>query len=914
MESEFDMDAVTIDGAWKVAGEIFRAALTEDRFQPRWTLDAEALLALTRFAKETRALAALLPPGALTASEDAVAHHIAILLRAFALALTRQSALHSVERRTHQAPGERASLDMESEALRPKGAEPRLRLALDHLARADVDVLGPPFERLSDLVDAPLASPVYKALCAVFAQAALSADAIPPALDLATPAARTPFERLYLLAHAEAMTSPLGAAFVRALHATASMSPSFLRGVLMRSLSASRVRSMFGEADALRIPHLPLEAFDLDLLATWTEPPNFQRHATPRPLLGLIDELLAKHRIVIVCGAPGRGQSLTARKITSAWADRHVTVDPSMASDLTFPLVIDGGRDIAHHDPSLGAAVRCALQRKADSLGITAVIDEASLAVTSPGDRVVYVVDGLDEAGLTLTATEALFRDLVHATRDTHRAIVFSRKAALPDTKAFAEHPIVYIEDLSPHTSPAGGQIAAWLERWNLRSGKAPLTVEQFKERGLVDAAGTPLVLFMRALTWEAQPPTDGSDDEGVARPGLGQPQGPQGALHERFFRQLATAQCDHARACDAATWEAFTRLLHAVSERHPGEVAFLEDDPSAARAQGMLWLLSRLAWAIHGRRGRGQALTVQDAVRLLEAELGVTAEPWGRQLVRAAMTLMLPLEPAGEDGPLVFGHRAFREFFVARYWALVLRRIVARPGAEARRVHEGTLLEGRLLGAADESFAFLLEKLNGPSWSEAEREALLQWAHDAFVDETSDFLRPERPRWEEDRRPALREAALAIGSLMSGATGMVVGERRALKTLLASLSITVPERSVKAPRFSCEDADLEGVNLAGFDLEGANLPRANLVDANLVGTNLVGANLSGANLTRANLLSVKLGRANLAGAHLEDVSAFLADFRGANLLGASLEEKALMGAKLEGALRDPPKPTGKKR
>ncbi|AKT40456.1 pentapeptide repeat-containing protein [Chondromyces crocatus] len=945
------MNPVTVDGALTVAAGIFRAALTEDRFQPRWTLDPAALLTLTHFAEESRVLAGMLPPGSIGAPGVVLAQHVAVTLRAFALALNRQQVLDGRRHPTPlQAPGTRTTRDVEHEPPRPddpgqplpeqrsKDAERRLKLALDHLARADGRPLAAPFDPRSARLDAPLASPVHQALLHAFAHpAATSApgeNGTPPWLDRETPEARATFERLYVLCHAEAMTSALGSSLVRAIHAIAPRSPQLLRGALLRSLCTWGAQHVFGEVDAVSIPHLPLEALDVGPAATWKPPPNHPRTPAAETVQGLLEQLLAISPIVLVCGAPGCGKSLIARKIAAAWAASQVTARASATtSDLPVPIVIDGGVDFASHDPCLSTALRRALLRQAEGLGLAQLVDDEARKPPSDSERVIYIVDGLDEAGLSRAGVASLFNDLLQTTSDTHRAVVFLRWEAIPDAKEISSLPTVTLHPSLGGYYGSRTDTARWLELWNQRNGKAMLSMGQLIARVPGEALKTPLLLFMAALTCETQPSGEGWDDEGMPASFQGHEPSVLGALYERFFRRLTLDQCDHARTHDPATWEAVGRLLQALRERHPADLSGPEHAPTA-RARAMLWLLSRFAWATHAHQGHGETLSPTDAARLLQRELGLPPETSGRLLVRAAQSILLQADTPGEDGPLVFGHRTFREFFVARYWALVLRRVIAEPDRADRRSHETTLLEGRLLGATDESFSFLLGMLNGPSWSEPQRRALVPWAQASFLDETPDFLRPERPRPEDDRRPALREAALAIGSSLSGSPGIVATEPTTLKTLLTRLSITVSEPILRAPRFSCDDADLEGVDLRRCHLDGANLPRANLTSANLEHASLSGANLSGAtlqygclnwadlsgatlagaNVSRTVLYKANLRGANLAGADFREVNAFLTDLRDTNLVGARLDQNQLLTAKMEGALRDPPKPGGQQR
>jgi hypothetical protein len=186
-------------------------------------------------------------------------------------------------------------------------------------------------------------------------------------------------------------------------------------------------------------------------------------------------------------------------------------------------------------------------------------------------------------------------------------------------------------------------------------------------------------------------------------------------------------------------------------------------------------------------------------------------------------------------------------------------------------------------------------------SWSEGERRRLVLWAEAIFEDEHQEFGERARPRvradatlWN-DQRAALREAALAIGSMTRGSSGIRVNEPRFLRSMLAWFWLNNETACVIAPRAQLSRATLSDANLIGANLRGANLREADLREAKLIEADLREAKLIEADLSEAALIDANLSGANLSGANLN----------GAHLCGANLIRANLRGANLSGARHD---------
>ncbi len=300
--------------------------------------------------------------------------------------------------------------------------------------------------------------------------------------------------------------------------------------------------------------------------------------------------------------------------------------------------------------------------------------------------------------------------------------------------------------------------MAEWLENWNRLSGKPPITMEQLEARGLLEIVTTPILLFMAALTWNAE------HQAGVPLV--------KADIYEQFFRQIAAGKCKQDQDQHQPVIEASRRLLESLVQLREIPPQAPGDDEPTSRALAMLWLMARIAWEGQRCLQQGRDLSVHDVTTILRGELGIQNDPKTEELVRIGVLLVLQADHHGGNDRILFGHKSFREFLVARYWASQLRRIVAAPPKQRANV-EKKLLGARLLG--DGTFDFLVQILDGAEW-DRERGKLVDWASDCFNDEAPRFGDPDAKAWRTDRQPIFREAALAIRELCEGLGGTVGG------------------------------------------------------------------------------------------------------------------------------------------
>ncbi len=310
-----------------------------------------------------------------------------------------------------------------------------------------------------------------------------------------------------------------------------------------------------------------------------------------------------------------------------------------------------------------------------------------------------------------------------------------------------------------------------------------------------------------------------------------------------------------------------------------------------------MLWLMSRVAWKMKcledavWLEGRKESFEPWHARIVVRDELGLERDDTIARTIQ--LGLLLALQANLEEGSVrfLFGHRSFREFLVARYWASRLRVLIRDEERRWELSPSEPLLGGRLLGGDDGSYLFLRDCL--ARWPEAERARLVRWAQRCFDDER--FMEGAT-EIQRDRRALLREAAPAIAAA-AGARGLAARSERTLLSLLAWFWVQQIDVILRAPWLRARGARLAQADLRGAHLLGADLTGAHLGAADLGGAILCLASLRGAYLHDARLRGADLRRASLRGATLSG-----ADLRGADLRGADLSGADLSGARLRGA------------
>jgi hypothetical protein len=884
------MEPTTILAAVTALSKGFKLVQAAYKVGEKWSLDHDELEKLESLVGASQDFAGLFAGGGVAPPARLIAIHTAIATRAFSIALRDHwagsaSMAPGFEKRSW---GQRFRLS-EKEEERATDIDTRLARAVDRIARLGEGGAPKAFEAITGIVDDPIASPCYGALWEAFTNPQLDDGKQARLIELEDPGARLEFERRYRLAYAESLSSSSDLA--RGIFELKAERPRLLRELVVRRVSTWKGRHVFGNADTPGVPTMPLGDIYVEPDGKRQEERDGQLIETTKPLRTLVRELMAEHKIVVVRGDFGQGKSLTARTLACEWAVEYITDKETRSTDLWYPLFVKCGEDFPNHEPALKRFVARALQRHAREIGIDLAEDDDAVVGPSGATHTVYLIDGLDEVALTQGEVESFFRDLGTSIGGNGRAIVFSRKGMIPSPEKRRGIPVVDVMHLRVEGDQPGGQVADWLARWNRLSGRSPISLEQIEKRNLLEIARTPILLFMAAITWS----DERADGDEVTR----------AEIYERFFRQIAAGKCQQDQDGHKPVADASQKLLERLVEKGELDKPLPGVPQNESQAMAMLWVLARIGWESRRCMERNESLTLLEVSTILKSEIGI-GEASVLETIKVGVLLVLQADQQGGNDQILFGHKSFREFLVARYWADRLKKIVALRH-DKRGALEKQLLGARLLEDDDESFVFLMQIVNGSEWNDALRERLVEWAGDCFNSEAPDFADPDAPSWLNDRRPVLREAALAIGSSAKGSAGIQAAGVMTLRSMLGWFQTKDTDPSVRAAtlksprarlgRVHLVRANLEGANLEGANLEGANLKGANLEGANLVQANLVQANLAGANLAGANLAGANLAGANLAGANLFRANLFRANLFRANLFRANLE-----GAYLEGA------------
>lgn len=782
----------------------------------------------------------------------------------------------------------------------------RMKLALSSLKSlanpGDLPAGPQEWRQVEALTGSPLATPYYRVIWHAFTNPNLEDPEDPrlPLIDLEGDA-RLEFERHFLLAYHQELNSAAGQPLQEYLR---SLSGDYL-GRLLRELLLKDMER-WGERHIFRnvsrhewsaeagIPFLPLARMYVEPDATAA----LAGEKSAGPVISLIEALLKepKKHVLIVKADFGMGKSLTARTLAQRWAHQFL-IERQPSSELILPVFIRCAEDLPSDDFNLEQVVRRAWKRQASNLDLELKTTDAALAPPEKNQRTVFLIDGLDEVIFDERRLKTFFERVREQTSSNHRFILLSRPGALPPEQDLEDTPVI---EILPWREK---QIDGWLGHWRQAHEGAGPTLQELKARQLVKLASTPILLFMIAQTW--------SQDSQGAGTSLS-------ALYEGFFSQIAKGKHDVAREKHRNIYEASKTLREHLIKK--GLI-----DQSSSEPDAMLWLMSRVAWEAtkHEQRRKflgddgPEELTEREIDNLIEQELGIRAAPETFKVIQVGLLLSMQAHmSAGRASRLLFGHKTFREFLVARYWADRLRALAQAREREWEKLEE-SLLDGRLLSREDRTFEFLLEMLNGkplPRHSQApfglaqgHLRELTDWAQHRFASEEQRYP-PRRPSaLREDRMPWLREAALAIGSCLEGSVGVKVEDALTVRTMLAWFWLRRIGPIIIAPKVQWKGAllselSLRGANFREADLRGVHFTGADLRAGSYKPCDFTRARLEGANLLGALCDQALFVEASLMNANLEEGVFQFADFSSACLRGASLSNANLKGARLKKA------------
>ncbi|WNG53420.1 NACHT domain-containing protein [Archangium gephyra] len=843
-------------------------------------------------------------------SLDMEALHLGVITRCFGQALGRHWAFN----KSMVPKGFRLFMSKEE---RKRADEINVRM---NLATEDLEGLGRPgdlpagvgaWRHAGALSSGPLATPYYRALWRAFTDPKLEDGeaGTPPLIDLGE-TGRLEFERHFLLAYHQVLSTSAGQPLQSYLERLAGdYRRDLLRELFIKDMAAWNERHTFGNIERHDrrtedpIPFMPLGQMYVQPDARLGGEGKKQEHEeeTSAPVLELVERLLGeqKKNVLVIKADFGMGKSLTSRTLAQRWARRFLN-GQAPSPELVLPVYIRCADDLPDEGFDLEQTVRRAWMRQAEDLGLPLKLDDKALSPPGQEQRAIFLFDGLDEVILGERRLESFFKHLREQASNRHHFIVFSRPGALPGDQELKNIPVLELRPWSDDQS------AQWLGKWRELRGEGP-DLQELKKRKLNEFSGTPILLFMVAQTWSQQ---STEEDTRLA------------ALYERFFWQIAKGK--HEADC-----EEHPNIAKASSElrEHLARKKFLSEEADAPDA--MLWLMGRVAWEATKLEQhqmleplrKAKVLMKRDIENLIVDELEVerdASDTINTIQVGLLLTMQAHLR-SNAASQILFGHKSFREYLVARYWADRMKAL-ARARERDWDDLEKPLLGGRLLSREDRTFDFLMEMLNGAPLPEhphspfgldqRECDALLDWAQSRFdSEEQQDPSSNRHPALRDDRRPWFREAALAIGSRLRGSPGLSIQDKLSVRSMLAWFWLMRIGPIIVAPKAQWKEALLSENTLRGADFHGANLEGVHFTNSSfsILGNDGLRSNFAGATLDRAIMVRVRLEGADFEKASLKSVNlseailtnALLAK---ANLEGANLEYANLMAAHLLGA------------
>jgi hypothetical protein len=329
------------------------------------------------------------------------------------------------------------------------------------------------------------------------------------------------------------------------------------------------------------IPLLPLGDLYVEPLAT--ELQGGPRSGAPEspPAVPILDVMRAHidardPALLVVLGDFGLGKSLSARTFACELARRALASDqPTLANWL--PVYIPCGQiltDVSFDLPRVFArAAQLMHEERGEHLGL----DDEALTVPPKEQRLAIILDGLDERALSQAELDALFRRLRELTAARRRFIVLSRPGILEPVllrqskehgrSNFVPTRIVSLErfetDRADPEVPC--RVERWLNRWNRLAGRqVPITCDDIDQRGLLEIAGTPVLLFVIAFGWDQSLHTGTS-----SKP----------ALYEGFMRRIVHSKLPQSGETHGPIQEAARALSdHLIRHQLVGRDATPED------------------------------------------------------------------------------------------------------------------------------------------------------------------------------------------------------------------------------------------------------------------------------------------------------------------------------------------------
>ena len=679
------------------------------------------------------------------------------------------------------------------------------------------------------------------------------------------------------------------------------------------------------------LPWMPLEDIYVEPDVSWSMPDKGEGPAKNSILSALQEQ---STRVAIIDQGFGAGKSLTARTLSCQLAEAYLVGEDS---EIFFPVFLP-----CPHLPSVGdltSLLKHSLSEPwADRLDSSGS-DLFEALNRAKGLKVLWIIDGLDEVGVSDATVRSLFEQAVmwNANRPLHRFAFFCRTHTANAINKHKSAKTWFKKSTLRRFSLCHfdrGQREKWLSQWS-RLKDQQLKEEDRETLLTEETYNVPLLLLMGVLAAN-------DSHRGVNVP----LRGSKTLLYEFFCTWVATGR-----------WEAYQEELTPLEQRAseiPRDTLFdglelvdgwgPEGECARQAVASLLFLLSRLAWESIVQEQKARCtkepgdfdVLGKDVLKRVLGELNLDMDT-----IPVLDSVLLSAQGSGNSNAstFLFGHKSFREYLAVRFHLSVFAHMaLANQGngisSADKRAQPYTEIigSGDLLDYSRATIKFLLGVSDLPT-TNALRPLLPAWCVREYENPTMIFPTSGQATHTNERRAIWRLTAAALRSAFSAPdhrhkiTDRAFHELTILHHLRRALSVRANAsalvlRSIAHPGLNLlntdlSQADLNGANLSRANLSGtllalvklsqADLSGADLIDtclngAFLIKTNLSGADLSGADLTEAFLIETNLSGADLSRADLSNACLGCADLCGANLYKANLSQADLRGADLRGA------------
>ena len=747
---------------------------------------------------------------------EASALHLALITRSFGQAFGRHWAFNK-----DFVPVGKLSVFMTKEQKhRSAEIEARTRYAAQRLLVPGELPAGPnELNIVTSLTGSPLNTPYYRTLWDAFSNPSLDDESTTtaPLLDTGE-SVRGEFERNFLIVYWEGLSSVAGQRIRDYVNGLEKYQTRLVRELILKDTSAWGERHLFGNTDRNRtpqgygLPFLPLDAMYVEPLGQVE-----RAQESPKPILTLIKWSLRQPdgKLIFVKADFGSGKSLTARTLACRLAADILTTRTGTSTDQELPVFIRCADDfISDGAFELAPTVRRAWKRQASTFGLELKTSDDTLSPPEKDQKSVFILDGLDEVALSDRKLDALIQRLQEETSAKHRFIIFSRPGALPSEQKLNNAVVITLLPFTTQDTSQfeGGQVGEWLRRWStITQPSTPLKPHILAQKNLLEIAKTPILLFMIAQSWDDIASTN--TPKTLAE------------IYEGFFQHIAHGKHNLDREKNINVFEASNHLLEQLKS--------LNELPSKSKApDAMLWLMSRVAWEATklSQNHPSEPLTTRDVDRLIEDDLELRPSSELTSTIRMGLLLAMQADLKAGADHFLFGHKSFREFLVARYWANRLRKLASADSRDAIEIEHS--LYGARFMAENEHLKFLIEILN--QLKPTERSAIAKWTQACLNNEEQIFkARKDRPTGiiRDDLRAPLREAALAIGCTIKGGH-IHIEDPMVLRSLIGWFVATETYASLHAPGVTMDNTNLWGVRLFYSSFVGSTLNEVELSDS----------------------------------------------------------------------------------